>query len=277
MAVVVAFQTTGCVDMGIQCWLTNSIQAFTGALLRTAGLVALASLPAGAAQLCSPADIHGPYGLQLDGVTTIAGSEIPIAVVGRLTLDSDGTVSGVTSVNFNGLFLGNPTTGKFDIQTDCTLTLSLQDTSGAFQHFAGTSEPGGGRVEMRQTDPKTHERGWLVRSPDHCDAAAFHGQFDFSLSGHSTPLVSEGVKGAGSAKAVVQADGSGSLVVQRGDAKTGGTYTVDADCFVQLEFGLSDGDNSALVKLRGVLVNDGKELLAVETDPEQVAAARFSQ
>jgi hypothetical protein len=255
--------------MGLRCSLTNSA---TGLLL------AVACFPASAADICAPADIHGPYGFQLAGTTTISGSETPIASVGRLVFDGASTItSGVSSVNFNGLFLGNPITGNYETKADCTMTLNLQDTSGAFQHFTGKAAPGGDRVEIQQSDPGTGERGLMVRSADGCDATGFHGQYNFTMSGRQTPLASEGSKGSGSARALVQADGNGNLVLLRGNTKTSGTYTVDSECVVQLDFGLGDGDSSTSVKLRGILVNGGKEMLAIETDPEQVASARFSQ
>src|SRR5579885_2848560 len=145
------------------------------------------------ADACNPADIHGPYGFQLTGTTTIGGKEAPIAVVGRLTFTSDeGAVSGVTSVNFNGYFLGNPTTGKYEAKDDCTVTFSLQDTSGGFQHFSGHAETGGDRMEIVQSDPGTHERGLMLRSPDSCKTSAFQGQFHFSMLGHSTPFETDG-------------------------------------------------------------------------------------
>ncbi len=229
------------------------------------------------ADFCVPADIHGPYGFQLTGTTMISGTATPIAAVGRLVFDGTAGLSGVSSVNFNGLFLGNPTTGSYTINTDCALTLSLQDTSGAFQHFSGKSAPGGDRIDIQQTDPGTHERGLMVRSTDSCKSTGFQGQYDFTMSGRATPLASEGSKGSGSARASVQADGAGNLVVLRGSAKTTGTYTVDSDCFVQLDFGLADGDSASSIKMRGILVNGNKEMLAIESDPEQVGSARFSQ
>lgn len=255
--------------MGLRCSLTNYSRV---------ALLALACFRCYGADVCNPVDIHGPYGFQLAGTTTISGSETPIAAVGRLDFDgATAAISGVSSVNFNGLFLGNPVTGKYEAKTDCTMTFSLQDTSGAFQHFSGKSAPDGNRVEIQQTDPGTHERGVIVRLADGCNAAGFRGEFHFTIAGHATPLVSEGSKGTGSAKATVEADGSGNLVVVHEKSKTSGMYAVDSDCFVQLDFGLADGDSSSSVKMRGILVNGGKEVLAIETDPEQVGSARFSQ
>ena len=237
----------------------------------------LACVPCFSADVCAPADIHGAYGFQLAGTTTISGKETPIATVGRLVFDGAGSISGTSSVNFNGLFLGNPTTGSYEAKDDCSITFSLQDTSGAFQHFNGSSASGGDRAEIRQSDPRTHVRGSMVRLPDSCTSSSFQGEYHFTITGRATPLASEGSKGSGDAKALAQADGYGNLLVTRGDAKTSGTYTVDSDCFVQLSFGLADGDSNTSIQLRGVLADGGKELLAVETDPEQVGSARFSR
>jgi hypothetical protein len=246
---------------------------------RLAALLAVLSFHALGADICAPTDIHGPYGFQLAGTTTIsgAGAETPIASVGRLVFDGKDTLSGVSSVNFNGLFLGNPITGSYEIKTDCTLTLKLQDTSGAFQNFTGKAAPGGNRAELHQSDAGTGERGLMVRSADGCSVTSFRGQYNFTMSASATPLASEEAKGSGSAKALMQADGNGSLTVFHGNTKTSGTYTVDSDCFLQADFGFADANGSTLIKLRGILVNGGKEMLAIETDPGQVAAVRFSQ
>ena len=214
--------------------------------------------------LCNPGDILGPYGFQLAGVSTISGAETPVASVGRLVFDGKGKVEGYSSVNFNGLFLGNPVSGSYEIKVDCTLTWSLQDDSGAFQHFTGKASPGGAHVDFHQVDPRTTSSGVMEKVADGCNAAAFRGRFDLSITGG---LV---------AHALAQADGNGGIVVTRGDSTTSGTYTVDSDCFVELAFGLAQGDSSELVKLRGVLVDGGKEVMAVQTDPEHVSAARFT-
>ena len=75
----------------------------------------------------------------------------------------------------------------------------------------------------------------------------------------------------------MDADGAGNLVIYRGNTKTSGTYEIDSDCIFEAELGIADANTANSVKLRGVLVNEGKEVLAVETDPEQVASARLSQ
>ncbi len=227
-----------------------------------------------AAQVCNPADIQGTYGVQLSGTSTISGKPTPVAAIGRLEFDGRNQATGYSSVNFNGFFLGNPVTGTYEAKPDCTMTWSLQDDSGAWQHFSGKASPDGRRVEFRQTDPGAGGRGVLQRTPDACDAAAFRGAFAFSMSGEPTPF---GEGDRLNAKGDAEADGAGNLRLKWAKSETNGSYSVDSDCFVQLDLSVPSGAEGMieLVTLRGILVNGGKDLLAVQTDPERVASARF--
>lgn len=227
-----------------------------------------------AADVCNPNDLHGAYGFQLAGSTTIGGPEKPIAVIGRIVFGDGGSVSGVSSVNFNGLFLGNPVTGKYEAKSDCSMTLSLQDDSGAYQQFRGKMRTGADRVDVQQTDAGTGERGVLARTPESCNSGIFQGTYNFQLSGSSTPF-NAGTPTAMDGSASAEADGNGSLRITRADVKTNGTYAVDSDCFVQLDIALPVAE-SPLVKLRGILVGGGKEVLLLATDPERVASGRLT-
>ncbi len=230
---------------------------------------------AAAADVCAPTDVQGPYGFQLAGMSRISGAPVPIASIGRLVFDGKGNISGVSSVNFKGLFLGNPVTGTYELKTDCTLNWKLQNDSGGWQNFSGRVSPGGERVEFRQTDPGAQTPGVMEKMPADCGTPAVQGRYRFSMIGRSTPFASEEGPSRVSVEAVADADGAGRLLISRGDAKTGGSYSIDSDCFVTLEFGLTEGDSATLDQLRGVLVNKGSEILAVQTDPEQVAVVKF--
>ena len=92
---------------------------------------------AASGQVCGANDLSGGYGFQLAGTTTISGAPTPMAAIGRLAFETEGRISGTSSVNFNGLFLGNPVTGTYTFQTNCAIAFELQDDSGAWQHFQG--------------------------------------------------------------------------------------------------------------------------------------------
>jgi hypothetical protein len=218
-----------------------------------AALLAVLLSAAASGQVCGRSDLYGPFGFRLSGVTTISGDSKPMAAVGRLVFDDEGHVTGVSSVNFGGWYLGNPVTGaySFDEKT-CAFTFDLRDDSGSWQHFRGTAAPGGRRGEFTQTDPGADGRGTLERMPERCDASTLRGRYAVVM---------------GTLKTVTLADGNGGLSWSAGDVQNSGTYEVDSDCFVNLNFG---------VQLRGALVNEGKTVLAVQTDPGQVATATFT-
>ncbi len=227
------------------------------------------------ADVCSKNDIQGAYGFQLAGVSTISGMAKPSATIGRIAFQSDGTLSGYSSVNFNGLFLGNPVTGSWDIKPDCALSWSFQDDSGGYQHFTGNTVPGGSRVEFRQSDPGADGAGIMKKTPGACGVAVFQGQYALQMTGVSTPFAG-GAPRQISAVAVANADGAGALALLYPRAKSTGSYDVDSDCFMEIRFTLPTDDSAGgAVKLRGVLVDDGREALAVQTDPKDVSAARF--
>ncbi len=231
-----------------------------------------------AADLCSRNDVQGPYGFQLAGSSTISGAPTPSATVGRLVFGSDGTLSGFASVNFNGYFLGNPVSGNWDMQGDCSMTWSLQDDSGAWQHFLGKTSPGGANVTFHQTDAGTGGAGAMKKTPALCDAGSFSGQYALTLTGNSTPFAGGAPKSL-SAMLVADADGAGGLNLLQEKGKTTGSYEVNSDCFMEIHFALPlpDGTAGPAVRLRGILVNDGREALAIQTDPKNVSAAKFSR
>jgi len=202
--------------------------------------------------VCGANDLSGGYGFRLSGTNTISGSPKPAAAIGRIVFEAGGDVSGTSSVNFDGLFLGNPVRGKYTFKTDCSLEFELQDTSGGWQHFRGTVTPGGARAEFTQTDPGTDGRGLLLKLADPCSTA---------------PVVGRYVVTMGSQKTVTMADGNGGLSWSGDDGTNSGTYTVDSDCFAEINFG---------VKLRGVVVDGGRVILAVQSEPGKVSTATFT-
>ena len=219
--------------------------------------LALSAAPARAANVCGRDDVRGPYGFQLSGITTISGESKPAVSLARLVFDDDGKINGYSSVNFDGLLLGNPVTGSYEAGSDCKLSFSLQDDSGAFQHFSGAIAPGGSKVEIRQTDPDTEVRGIMKRTMDSCQLATFKGRYNFSLSGTTS---NEGA---------IDADGAGHIKITE-KALGDGAFEVDADCIVRIQLGTEDPIN-----LRGILVDGGKEILAIQTDPGKTVSARF--
>lgn len=248
------------------------------ALAASIALGAALAVPVRAADVCDPAKVSGAYGFELSGHTTISGESKPVVSVGRLVFAGNnlgqGVVSGYSSVNFSGYFLGNPVTGTYEAHTDCTVTWSLQDDSGNFQHFIGKLTPDNSSAEFHQSDPGGAQNGVLQKVADKCVAASFAPRYSFGISGGTTPMNPGDVARRVSAEGSVEPDAAGNLKITIPNATpTTGTMTVDSDCFMQITMTLPSGDT---VNLRGVLVNGGKQILAMETDPGTTVTAKFS-
>jgi hypothetical protein len=200
--------------------------------------------------------------------------------VGRLVFDPPdpvsgaGALSGYSSVNFAGYFLGNPITGTYEAHTDCTISWALQDDSGAFQHFSGRLTPDNSAAEFHQSDPGGAQNGILEKVAARCSTAGLASLYSFGISGSTTPMNPGDVTRRISTQGSVEPDAAGNLKIAIPNATpTTGTITVDSDCFAQLAMTLPSGDS---IGLRGIVVSSGKQILAIETDPGTTVAAKFT-
>ena len=245
------------------------------ALAAAIPLAAALAVPACAADACDPAKLEGAYGFQLSGHTTISGDSKPVVSVGRLVFDGHGVLSGYASVNFAGFFLGNPVTGTYEAHDDCIISWSLQDDSGAFQHFTGKLTPDNSAAEFHQSDPGGAQNGVLQKVAAQCSAAGLAPLYSFGIAGSTTPMNPGDVAKRISAAGSVEPDAAGNLkiTVPGSDVPTAGTITVDADCFAQISMALPSGDT---VNLRGILVNGGKQILAMQTDAGATVTTKFN-
>jgi hypothetical protein len=229
--------------------------------MRPNALFLLLLLPSAAAQnVCNPATLAGPYAFQLSGSTTISGSSKPMATLGRLTFDGSGNITGTASAAFSGVLLGNPVTGTYQAKPDCSIAWKLQDDSGAFQNFKGTLSADGARIQFRQTGVGPGQEGVMQKTADSCSAADLRKSYRFALSGSTTPMQTGEVAHAVSAHGTLNVEENGS-------------FQVDTDCTVH--FTLTLPPEASLMTMRGFLVNGGKEILAFQTDPGAMVAARL--
>ena len=237
------------------------------------------ALPVAHAAVCAPKAFQGAYGFSLTGTTTIGGPTRPIAAVGRLVVDDSENLSGISSASFTGLILGNRVTGKYEAHSDCSVTWTLQDDSGNFQHFAGTMSADGGQVTFRQTDPGGAGNGILHRTMDTCSVSSLAGTFKLTVSGRTVDVNTAADSGRVSLQGVLIADGARNLSFASGPdepALAVGSYEVLDDCFVNLVLELPGDEHQAAARhFRAILVDNGREVLGIQTDPGTVVALRL--
>jgi hypothetical protein len=237
------------------------------------GVLAMAACIAPATgQVCNPRELQDAYGFQFSGTTTISGQPQPVVSLGRLEFDAAGEVSGTAWVNFAGYLLGNPVTGTYKLAEDCSIVWSLQDDSGAFQHFSGVFGPDLLRAPFHQSDRGGPGAGTLVKLASACSTAELAGTYRFAISGNTTPMETGQTAEIISLSGTVTADTSGDLTaVRNGSTVLVGTAAVDPDCIVQVTFRPS---SDATVNLRGILAPD-REILAIQTDAGTAVKASF--
>jgi len=225
-----------------------------------------AGLAAQAPEVCNPADLFGPYAFQLTGSTDISGTPRPTVSLGRIAFGDRGSLSGTATAAFRGLLLGNPVTGSYQVNLDCSVIWKLQDDSGGFQNFSGTLSTDGSTVQFRQTDPGGAQHGIMRKLSDTCSSADLDKKYQFTLAGATTPMEPGDVARAVSAKGTL-------------DIAENGSVQVESDCSVQFRLTLRAPDGRIAetppLTMSGFLVAGGKEILAFQTDPGSIVAARF--
>jgi hypothetical protein len=230
---------------------------------------------------CTLGALQGPYALQLSGDTTITGEPKPVSALGRIVLDGSGVMTGYSTVMFGGFLLRNPVTGTYDTKPDCTVTWALQDDSGAFQHFGGTFTPDGRRIEFRQTDPGGAEQGLMEKTRDDCKPVDLQKSYDFSLSGSSFPMAAGQVASSIAIKGAMAADVNGNFkltVKGQASAPADVALKLENDCTMELGFAvpIESGGTGTTMNMRGILVDGGKGILAMQTDPGWMVAGKFT-
>ena len=83
---------------------------------------------------CSNARVAGDWGYTKTGTLFHpALGAVPFATMGKLTLEADGTLSGVNTGSVNGAVSNDLLSGTFQINSDCTgtATIEVHDQSGS--------------------------------------------------------------------------------------------------------------------------------------------------
>ena len=234
--------------------------------------IALLAVAPAAAQYCKPPDFQGAYGFQLSGTTTISGDPKSAVSVGRIEFDGNGSINGSSSVNFAGYFLGNPVTGQYELSNDCTLNWTLQDDSGLLHHFTGKLTSDLQRANFQQTDQGAPANGTLARVAQQCEMPALQGSYNVAISGSAIPMQPGDTPHQVEFHGMMTIDQDGNVALMQGAEKIqAGSAGIDSECILDMRLMLYPDQ----VTLRGVLVDHGQEILAMDTAPGTSVRARL--
>jgi uncharacterized protein (TIGR03437 family) len=103
---------------------------------------------------CSNAALSGSYGYALEGWTAGSGFT-PFADAGQLTADGAGNLSAVDTASAGGTIIARVLSGSYQVNSDCTGSMSLQDSMGDTTHLDLTASSDSRQAGFIQTDPGT--------------------------------------------------------------------------------------------------------------------------
>jgi hypothetical protein len=259
--------------------------------LTIAAVIALGSLVTPAARAitgCSTTNLYGSYALQFSGSSTAAsakgifGLALPPATsgsgqtanttsaaagIGRISFDGSGSATGTSSFSLAGKWMQGAVNGQYNVNSDCTLSLSLTDSTGGTEQFSGVAVGAGDTVYLVQTDSGTGVVGLLRRTRGSCQVSDLVGTYaiQYSANSASSPASSSvgllTLDGSGSASSTEWrfADGAAAQV------SSSGTITVNADCTAMIS--LTSLDSSAkTVNFSALISADERQMALVEAD-----------
>jgi hypothetical protein len=233
------------------------------------GLV-MSAVPSSA---CSNTTIQGSWGFLLTGAN---GNKLT-AVVGQITADGRGGLTGSETISSNGVISSNVAlTGTYAITTTCTGTATITPSGFPAAKYNLTVVSTGKQIEMVDTDSGTTAFGYaLARGVSTCTDAAIKGTLGFQGGGFNSSLVPKAFAGQ------VKLDGAGKLTGTEtasagGTVASGpisGTYSVNSDC---------TGSVSVTFKTKNftsnfVIVNGDKSALEISTESGDITTTTVAK
>jgi hypothetical protein len=203
------------------------------------------------------------------GAATGSSSSAPIAGAARLSLDGSGNITGYSSENMAGQWLQGNVTGAYTVNTDCTFSFTLTDSSGNVENFGGVLAAQNGAAMILQTDAGTGVSGTLKSVRGLCQTSDLLGTFALQYTGTSVAASNSPYSSVG----VISLDGQGNLTAAESRFSGGsssqvqslGTMTVNPDCSFTMALSPVSTAGGAM-NFFGIASADNKQLLIVQSD-----------
>jgi hypothetical protein len=239
---------------------------------RIAGMIVLATFAlssAARAATCSNASLSGTYGSLGEG-TSPAGQ--PEASVFQFNLDpSTGTLTGTDET-------GTSVTGTYEVASDCTVTGTTTKGESTHTFSAVVTSPG---LQSVSGNPGATNGGfWVAQGSPTCTNAGVEGSFGLAVRGSflagapfTGPVILIGeltLRANTSGDGVISGHMAGSengTILTFAEEPVTGSYSVDANCKGTLTI---TPRGQPAFNFSFVVVNGGKEMLAIETDADTV-------
>jgi len=233
------------------------------------------------AATCSNSSATGVYGSVGGGIDSDGA---PSGSVSQLTLDSTtGTFTGTSTSSHNGVIETYSLSGTYAVASNCTVTGTVTAGSGEPQPFSAVVTSTGGVKEADGKTGATTGSFLVAQGSPKCTNAGVKGSFGFQATGvfvtgapFTGPLdligelaLSVNKSGDGVITGEVAGSENGTILTFADEPVTG-SYSISANCTGTAT--ITPKGESAL-NFSVVVVDGGKEMLAIETDADTVVTA----
>jgi hypothetical protein len=251
------------------------MQARFTTLLQTLAILAAAACAPQAAHgaACSDATLQGNYGILLSG--TALGN--PVAIAGQLSLDGGGGITGLETINTNGvMMISAQVSGTYSLAAGCTGTAAITPSGGTTANY--NLVVAAGKVQILSADSGTVQSGVLApQGISSCPAGTVKGTYSLNEAGF---LVGQGpvayggqvlLQGGGTVQGTRAGSTNGSI--SAGD-QIAGAYVIDPRCFGAAVLSINHGPP---LHFNLVVVNSGREVIFIQIDQDTVIAGSLDR
>jgi hypothetical protein len=234
----------------------------------------MASAPA-AYSTCSNASVKGVYGVSSSGLN---GSLQPASSVDQINADGAGHLTGTATKSIDGTIVTFTFAGTYNIGLTCTGTAIFTNQDGTKEHDNIFLNNGNTGAFLIQTDANHVQSSIAVaEGAATCTDLGVKHAYSFEATGMiigTGQIAAAGrltLNGTGSITGTETLSLNGSI---HNSVSTTGTYKINPDCTGSASItpkGLST------VNMNLVVVNAGKEIMAVETDTNSIVLGTFQE
>lgn len=230
----------------------------------------IAAVPAASAASCTNASLKGVYGVIASGLN---GSLEPGASLSMVTFDGAGNMTGTTTKSDDGTIITYSTAGTYQIETDCTGTLTGTNQSGQPEHYnIVLNNSDKGAFAIHSDAPRVMPAVAVAQGAAKCTDAAVKHTYSIELTGivisiGQVAMVGQLVlNGKGSISGTATLSLYGDII---NDVSVTGTYSINSNCTGTMQITPS---GESTMNLALVVVNADKELMAIETDTNTIVS-----
>jgi hypothetical protein len=234
----------------------------------------MAGAPA-AYSACSNASVKGVYGISSAGLN---GSLQPASSVDQVNVDGAGKLTGTATKSIDGTIVTYTFTGTYNIGTTCVGTAIFTNQDGTTEHDNIFLNIGNTGAFLIQTDANHVQSSIAVaEGAATCTNLGVKHAYSFEATGIVIGIGQVAVGGRLTLNGTGSITGTETLSLNgsiHNSVQTTGTYKINPDCTGSASItpkGLST------VNMNLVVVNAGKEIMAVETDTNTIVLGTFQE